>query len=366
MKKVLIVCTTDSMIWNFLVPHIKHMESLGMTVECACSVTGVYFTELKEQHGLTMHEIHFHRSPYNFENIKAYRELKKLVVEGNFDTIFCHEPVGGAMGRLVGRRLKRKVFYMAHGFHFFKGAPKANWLIYYNVEKFLARFTDELLVINQEDYEAAKKFKAKDVALINGIGINTAKFKIFESNYIREKFDLSDDDFIMLTVGELISRKNHETIIKMLSAMKNNKVHFFIAGEGELTDQLKDKGREMGLDNNVHFLGFCRNISELCNSCDLFIFPSVHEGLSVALMEAMACGKPVVASKIRGNVDLIDEGKGGYLVDTYDVNGYVNAVNKLLDNRKLLQTFGDYNIEKVKQFDTETVKEQLLEVYKGE
>lgn len=364
MKKVLIVCTTDSMIWNFLVPHIKHMESIGMTVECACSVTGVYFNELNEQHGLIMHEIHFHRSPYNFENIKAYKELKKLVIDGGFDTIFCHEPVGGAMGRLVGKSTKKKVIYMAHGFHFFDGAPKANWLIYYNVEKFLARYTDELLVINQEDYEAAKKFNVKDVALINGIGINTSKFKRFESNYIKDNFSLNDDDFVMLTVGELIPRKNHETIIKMMVKMMNKNLHFFIAGEGELTNQLKNTVKENGLQNHVHFLGFCRNISELCNSCDLFIFPSVHEGLSVALMEAMACGKPIVASRIRGNVDLIDDGQGGYLVDTFDVGEYAKAVDKLLVNKTLLQNFGDYNIKKVMQFDTETVKEQLAEIYK--
>lgn len=364
MKRVLIVCTTDSMIWNFLVPHIKHMESLGMTIECACSVTGMYFNELKEQHGLTMHEIHFHRSPYNFENIKAYKELKKLVINGDFDTIFCHEPVGGAMGRFVGKKTKRKVIYMAHGFHFFNGASKVNWLIYYNVEKFLARYTDALLVINQEDYGVAKKFMAKDVALINGIGINTSKFKRFETNYIREIYNLSGDDFIMLTVGELIPRKNHEVIIKMISKMKNDKLHFFIAGEGELTETLKMIVKELNIENNVHFLGFSRNISELCNSCDLFVFPSVHEGLPVALMEAMACGKPVVVSKIRGNVDLIDEGKGGYFVDTYDIDGYAKAIQKFLDNKELLKEFGDYNIEKVKQFDIEYVKGQLKEIYR--
>lgn len=363
MKKVLVVCTTDSMIWNFLVPHIKHMESLGMTVECACSVTGVYFNELKEQHGLILHEIPFHRRPYDFENFKAYKELKQLVVKENFDTIFCHEPVGGAMGRLVGHNTKRKVIYMAHGFHFFIGAPKENWLIYYNVEKFLSKYTDELLVINKEDYDVAKRFNAKEIKLINGIGINTDKFKRFESNYIREHYELTEDSFIMLSVGELIPRKNHEVIIKMMSEMKNSKLHFFIAGEGELTEDLKKMVSEKDLENNVRFLGFCRNISELCNSCDLFIFPSVHEGLSVALMEAMACGKPIIASKIRGNIDLIDEGKGGYLIDTYDVNGYKAAVSKILKNKELLKAFGDYNIEKVKLFDTETVKKQLEEIY---
>ena len=364
MKRVLIVCTTDSMIWNFLVPHVKHMESLGMEVECACSISGVYFSELKEQQGLKMHEIHFHRSPYHYENIKAYKELRKLVVARNFDTIFCHEPVGGAMGRLVGARTNRNVIYMAHGFHFFRGAPKINWLIYYNVEKFLSKYTNTLLVINKEDYQAACKFKAKRVKLINGIGIDISKFCRYKSNYIREKFGLERDDIIMLTVGELIPRKNHETVIKMLASMRKDKLHLFIAGEGELSEKLKAEVDNLGISTNVHFLGFCRNISELCNSCDLFIFPSIHEGLSVALMEAMACGKPIVASKIRGNVDLIDEGKGGFLVEALDIKGYSNAVMRLIDNPEILRQFGDYNIEKVKQFDIDTVKTQLEQIYR--
>ena len=363
MKKVLVLCTTDSMIWNFLVPHIKKMQENQVEVECACSRTGSYFDELTEKQGLILHEIPFERSPYSKKNFIAYKKLLRLMKENHYDTIFCHEPVGGAMGRLVGHRTKCKVIYMAHGFHFYKGAPVINWLIYYHVEKLLAHYTDLLITINKEDYLAAKKFKAKRVALINGIGIDINKFKKIETEYLREKYKLSKNDFILLTVGELIPRKNHATIIKAIAEMKNSRVHLFIAGEGELEKELKTLVEKEGMEDKIHFLGFCRNVNELCNSCDAFIFPSVHEGLSVALMEAMACGKPVIVSKIRGNVDLIEHKKGGFLVETNDVQGYEKAIEVLMKNKKLCEKFGSYNREKIAKYDVKYVEKQLEKLF---
>lgn len=362
-KKILVLCTTDSMIWNFLIPHIYALQNHDFHVECACSKTGVYFNELEKQYKFIMHEIHFERSPYSLSNLKAYKELCVLVRDEQIDTIFCHEPVGGAMGRLVGRKFGCKVIYIAHGFHFYKGAPIVNKIIYYNVEKVLSYFTDVLVTINQEDYCASKKFHAKSTKLINGIGIDTNKFKRMESNWLREQFHLKEDDFVALSVGELIPRKNHMIIIKAMKRMNNPQLHYFIAGEGELKHQIEHFVNEYGLTNNVHLLGFRRNINEICNSCDLFVMPSVQEGLSVALMEAMGCGKAVLASKIRGNVDLIVHDKGGKLVPTFDVNQYAEQLDFFFSNKSLLKQYGDYNYYRVKNFDLKTVESQILSFF---
>lgn len=363
-KKMLILCTTDSMIWNFLIPHIKNFKENGIEVECACSRTGVYFDELVNKYGMMIFEIPFHRSPYSLENVTAYRKLKTLIKKREYDLIFCHEPVGGALGRMAGHACRVKVVYMAHGFHFYKGAPKKNWIIYYSVEKYLSRYTDLLITINHEDYEASKEFKAKKNYLLNGIGVDLGKFQIRSSNYFKQNFHLSEDSVCLLSVGELIKRKNHETIIRAIAKLNDPKIHLFIAGEGELGQELSNLISGLNLENNVHLLGFCRNISELCNACDIFIFPSVHEGLSMALMEAMACGKPVIASNIRGNTDLINE-KGGILVDTFDIDGYarsIAALSKQDDYRRLL---GSYNSEHIKEYDLVAVKKQLLDIIKS-
>lgn len=356
MKRILVVCTTDSMIWNFLVPHIKELEKNGYYVECACSVTGDFYNNLVKKFGIKMNEIPFERSPYNFKNILAYKKLCKLIKEKDFDTVFCHEPVGGAMGRIAGHRYKCKVIYMAHGFHFFKGAPKSR-IIYYWIEKLLSNYTDVLITINQEDYEVALKFKAKKCYKVNGIGVDTSKFHADESlkNYLNNEFDLPEDSIKILSVGELIPRKNHEVIIRAIAKMNNPKVYYFIAGDGELKVYLQQLIKKLNLDRNVFLLGYRTDISKLCNSSDIFAMPSVHEGLSVALMEAMGCGKPIVASRIRGNVDLIDNKRGGFLCKTYDVCEYVSSISNLVKFLKKRESFGKYNANKINSFDINNI-----------
>ena len=357
MKKVLIVCTTDSMIWNFLTPHIDYLKRKGFQVECACSRTGFYFAEL-ENRGYILHEIQFERNPFRIQNIKAFFKLRKLIKSGDFDIIHCHEPVGGAMGRLAGYSCGKSIIYFAHGFHFFKGAPKINTL-YYFFELFLSYFTDILLTINKEDYIASKKFYAKENYLIHGIGIDTSKFiKKANRSYLKTEFNLSLDNNYILSVGELIPRKNHVCIIKAMSSLPNN-IHYLIVGDGSFKEDLLKEVKKRELEGRVHFLGFRKDISSICNAVDMFVFPSLQEGLSVALMEAMAVGLPVVVSNIRGNIDLIDEEKGGYLVDVSDSDEYAKKIKELFEDPSKMIAFGQYNQEKIKLFDIKNVLKEL-------
>lgn len=357
--KVLVLCTTDSMFTNFLIPHINNMLNKGYEVECACSVTGDFFSILKNKCGYNMHEIGFERSPFNPKNIIAFRKLNALVKKNGYDVIFCHEPVGGAMGRLVGHINHCKVVYMAHGFHFYKGAP-AKMNLFYFVEKYLARWTDVLITINQEDFEASLRFKARAKILTNGIGVDTSKFVCApDPTYIRKELGLGVNDIILLSVGELIVRKNHESIIRALNIIGDNHIHFVLAGDGELKKHLNELIKELHLDNQVHLLGYRSDINKLCNSSDIFVMPSLQEGLSVALMEAMSCGRPVIVSKIRGNVDLIDEGKGGFLVSAKDIEGYAESIKILAGDKHLQKEMGEYNLVKVKQFDIQKVLNQI-------
>ena len=361
-KKVLVLCTTDSMIWNFLVPHIKNLQENGYIVECACSKTGEYFNWLQEKYGFIMHCIQFERSPFQKANLKAFFDLKRIVKKEGYDIIFCHEPVGGAMGRIVGYRLHTKVIYMAHGFHFYNGAPKSS-RIYYCIEKVLSRFTDALVTINMEDYEASKKFYAKKIEKINGIGINTKHFTYKpNARYIRDELNLGDETIILLSVGELIRRKNHMSMILAMEFLPE-KYHYVIAGDGELEEEIKKAIHDKGLSDRIHLLGYRKDISAICNSSDVFIMPSYQEGISVAMMEAMACCLPVVASRIRGNTDLIDERKGGFLVGVEDSEGYANAI-KEIEEWQLYRSFGAYNREKLATFDLDFVKDQIIKVFK--
>ena len=223
--KCLVVCTTDSMIWNFLIPHINLWKKNGITVDVACSKTGFYFDELKEKFNFNMNEFSFTRSPFSLSNIKAFFKLKKFIKNENYDVVISQEPVGGVLGRIAGKLNGCKNVYTAHGFHFYKGAPLKNWLIYYPVEKFLSRITDVLISINEEDFLISKTFKAKKIFKIPGIGVDLNRFdkSSVDKFAVREQLGFSNDEKIILTVAEMIPRKNYETALKALSLIKDLK-----------------------------------------------------------------------------------------------------------------------------------------------
>ena len=334
-KSILVVCTTDSMIWNFLVPHIKHLEELGHKVECACSKTGFYFNELVEKHGLVLYEIPFKRSPFKLSNFKCYRQLKRLIKEKDYDWIYCHEPVGGALGRLAGKKCKKKTVYIAHGFHFFKGAPLKHWLLYRTFEWFLAFHTDVLMTINQEDYNHSLKFHAKSKYLIPGIGVDFSKYEqSFEKQKIesfRKELGISKNDIVIACVGELSKRKNHKAVIEALKQLNNDKIHLLLCGEGELEDYLKKLTKRLNLFNNVHFLGFRRDVNFVLQCSDLFVFPSLWEGLGLAGLEAMHSRLIAIGSDRQGIRDYIIDGETGLLFDPTNYKQLADCIQRSID-----------------------------------
>ena len=201
------------------------------------------------------------------------------------------------------------MIYTAHGFHFFKGAPILNWLIYYPIERILAHRTDLLIAMNQEDYKRSKTFKVKRAAFVNGVGLDLNKFveaSPEEKQEVRRAFKLKDDDIFAISVAQLIKRKNHMVLIQAVAKLNNPHFHLFICGDGVQEAELKAKAKELGVGHQIHFLGFRKDVYKISSTADLFLFASLQEGLPVAIMEAMACGLPIVASRIRGNIDLID------------------------------------------------------------
>ena len=365
-RRILIVCTTDSMIWNFLIPHIKELEQKGFYVECACSITGDFYKNLVEIHGIKMNEIPFVRSPYSLKNLDALKKLCKLIKEKKYDTIFCHEPVGGVMGRVAGRKYRCKVIYMAHGFHFYKGAPVKNWLLYYPVEKFCAHLTDVLITINKEDHDLAqKKMKAKCVKYVPGVGIDLQKYSqsTIAKAAKRREFGIPEDAVVLLSVGELNSNKNHETIIRAIADMD---VYYMIAGDGDLRQHLQNVIDTLGACDRVKLLGYRCDVKDLYRAADIFVFPSFREGLSVALMEAMASGLPCIASKIRGNVDLIENNKGGFLCDPQNDTEFTVKLNTLASNTELREKMGRHNLISVQKFSVETAINEMCRIYDAE
>ena len=369
MKKVLFVATVvKKHISVFHVPYLKMLQDAGYeTYVAAANDTGLAEVHIPGcDHYI---EIDFKRNPLGFSNLISYFKLKKIVDDNNFDIIHCHTPVGGVIGRLVARKTRKKgtkVLYTAHGFHFYKGAPLRNWLLYYTIEYFCSFFTDELILINKEDYAIAQKMHAKKFSYLPGIGIDIQKFNTASGDIkktYKKMLGITEDSMVLLSIGELNKNKNHEVVIKALSKMNNPKIHYVIAGAGDLEDSLKKLVETNGLSGNVHLLGYRTDIADLCKMADVYIHPSLREGLPVSVMEAMASGLPCIVSKIRGNVDLIDS-NGGILFNPKEEKSCKEAIEQILTMD--LAELGSYNRKKVKLYELDNTLKMMWNIYSDE
>lgn len=366
-RKIMMITTTDNMIWQFMLPHIKYLQEQGNVVECVCAKTGFWFDELKEKHNLVVHEIDFGRNPIKLKNIKAYKELVKLQKERGFDLVYCQQPVGGMMGRLVGKKFKIPVIYTAHGFHFFKGCPLINKLVYKPVEKWLSKFTDILITINEEDYQSALKMKAKQVFKINGIGIDENKMEVeeFDKLVFRKELGLEPTDKVILTVSELNANKNYITMLETIKRLveKDNTIKFVSCGTGVWREKIANYAKELGIEKNVVFLGYRKDIAKIMQVSDIFFHASFREGLTLSVMEAMSLGLPCVVSNVRGNRDLIVDGKGGYISEPTDSQKFAVKIEYLLNNKEDYKLMGEFNKNESKKYTVENVKKQLEKIY---
>lgn len=365
--RILYVTTISLTMNSFFKPHIKMLFDEGHHVDIACNSSELQLDGLYSELGSVAYQIDFSRSPLSKNNIKAFGQLKKVIESGNYDIVHCHTPNASVITRLVCRKFRKrtglKVFYTAHGFHFYKGAPKLNWMVYYPVEKFCSRYTDKLITINKEDYELAKnKFKAKEVHYVPGVGIDLSRFENVQvdRNAKRREIGVPEDAFLLFSVGELNENKNHQVIIKAMAQINDTKLHYAIAGVGDKHDYLIELAESLGLADRVHLLGYRKDVAELNKSADLFCFPSLREGLSVSLMEAMASSMPVICSLIRGNVDLMNHFQG-FLFDPSDVDQCKAVLLKIFATD--LDFVVKENAKQVSYFSKENVLLNMRKVY---
>ena len=377
--KALIVASVASMIDQFNMQNIELLLENGYDVDVACNckegntISDERISELIDKlkkNNVTTYHVPIPRKVTDIKDIiYSIKFIKKLYTENGYTLMHCHSPIGSVVARVAAiseRKKGMKVIYTAHGFHFYKGAPKKNWLIFYPIERICSSFTDVLITINKEDYAFAKKhMKANQVEYVPGVGIDTKKFIIPNFNVAEKKAELGlkDTDIMILSVGELNQNKNHEVVVRAISKLKNPNVYYFIAGKGDKEQYLDELAKE--LDVNLRLLGYRTDIIELLNTADIFAFPSFREGLSVALMEAMAAGLPCVVSRIRGNVDLIEDGINGYLCDPNDEVSFCESLKALVEGEKY-KNFDKYNCQTIMNFDVHKIMKMMMKIYERE
>lgn len=376
MKRILLTCT-DLMAIQFFTEHIKFWHEKGYYVDLVCSPVGERVNELVEFfdgiENSSIKTVALERSPFKISNLKGFLQLIKIAKKDRYDIVVTNEPVMGLLTRLAFAGKKRtKVTYIAHGFHFYKGGSKLNNLIYKTIESFAAHFTDSLVAINKEDFEAAKEFKLKKhgtIHYIPGIGVKTSIF--YKSSKedcieIRKELGLSHDDFVVAVIGELNDNKNQEAIIRAIASLKGEcpNLKALLLGKGEKAEFLKNLCNELKIDDRIHFLGYRHDVNRILSVCNLGASASFREGLGLNIIEEMASGLPIVASKNRGHVDIVTE-EIGVLLQENTAEDFAKSFRDFYKSPEKCEVISKNNLELCKRFDIDSIKTSLLRIIEG-
>ena len=366
--KILYTATVLSHICQFHLPYLKELQSQGNVIHVAAR------NNLNEKNGLSLKntdrfiEIPFQRSPFDRRNFKAYKQLGQLINKENYDLIVCNTPVGGILTRLAsGKSRKRgcRVVYIAHGFHFYNGASRKNWLLFYPVEKIMAKMCDLLITITEEDYMFAKKKFNTRVEHIHGIGVSVKRYHPAEAadcRIMRQNEGLSDTDFVILCTGELNQNKDQSTLIRAAAELKKDIpcLKILLAGNGPLEAELKTLVSSLNLEDTVKFLGYRTDLEKVVPAADAAVSCSHREGMPLNVIEAMLCGKPVVAAANRGTKELIESGETGFLFNAGNAAELEKHIFHLFNNREQCQAIGHNGMEKAMGYTVESVKNELM------
>lgn len=363
-KKLLFVANVvKEHVLKFHVPTIKRLKELGWTVDVAASGDEEVPYCDRQIHG------EWKRSPFTPDTFKGIRQLRRVIDEGNYDIVYCHTPVGALVARLACRKARKrgtKVVYFAHGFHFFTGAPLINWMLFYPVEKILARYTDLLITLNDEDYARAKRvFPRLPVVQVPGVGVDFKRLEIESPEaaraQLREQWGVPQDAFVLIYVAELILNKNQGMLLDALKEIqkKRTDTYLVLVGPDHADGYFQRLAQQMGVAEFVVFTGWRSDIGACLRAADICVASSKREGLALNIVEAMYCGLPVVATDNRGHVPIIRDGENGFLVHVGESGKMAQRVLELADDPQLRKTFASTDVSR---FGAEAVTQQIVDI----
>ncbi len=364
-KKILFVANSDFHLELCYLAYLEYFQKKGYEVHLANN------TDLLLPYATKKIKIPISRTPFHWQNIKAIWQLRKVIAQEKYSLISCSTPMGGVVARLASAKaikLKQtKLIYTAHGFHFFKGCPWLNYLIYYPVERYLIKYTDVLITINEEDYKFAQKHFKTVVKYIKGIGFNENRLKtkltLKEQFQYRQHLGLSKNDFVILYIAEISKRKRQKYLIKTMAQIKDKNIKLLLAGRSNLSSDINSYIQKFHLEDRVKVLGFRPDIANLLDIADLVISVSKQEGLPLNIMEAMYKEKPIIVTDCRGNRDLITNKVNGLVVPLNDAKALITAINYLKENYSYAKTLGKNNQPAILEYSINNILKEYVKVY---
>lgn len=364
MTKILLVANVAKEHVNkFHIPTIKYLQSKGWQVDVAC------FVDAEVPAGDNVYNMCWRRSPFTCGTFKGIKELKALIAKEKYDIVYCHTPVGGLVARFAARSFRKegvKVVYCAHGLHFYKGAPLVSWLLFYPMERLMAKMTDMFITINPEDYERVKKEfnKKMQVEMIHGIGVNFDRLKIDNTRNVRKiyraELHIPDEANVLIYVAEILKNKNQQMLIHTLKEMHNKgrKAYLLLPGPNHSKGEYQKLADDLGLHNYVKFLGWRSDIGQLMAASDICVASSIREGFGINLVEAQYCHLPVVAVTNRGHRAIIKNGENGYLIPMNDFKMMAEKVMYLLDNKEKYNYLANIDVT---EYESEKIAATIYE-----
>ena len=373
MKKALMLAPMGSVHRRFNKANIEALKSLGYQIELVANFENGDGPEVHNQeyvaectkNGIVTHSIPFARHSLT-GSLKCLPQVKELLKEGQYDIVHAHTETGGLILRMArGVKGKSRFFYTPHGMSFWKGSSLKSQLIYRPLERWICSGMDMNLGMNQEEVDMLRKWNSKTAAYVHGIGLNLERFQREgrTRNDVRAEFGVKEEDMLIVSVGELDDNKNHATVIKALSFLESKNYKYVVCGVGPNKGKLNQMAADVGLGDKIILAGYRSDIPDILHAADMFVFPSFHEGLPVSALEAMACGLPLICSKIRGNVDIVKEGVNGFLFEPEDYLTLAIGMERLIIEQSLSKKFGEKNKEIVTGFSQNAVIEELKKLY---
>ncbi len=379
MKKILFITVISGFLPQFELNDVRTLKEMGCEIHYASNFKNPVYAFDKDvltDLGIVLHQIDIEKNPANLSNYRAIGQVRRLIDSCDIDAISCHNPMGGVVGRLAARLSKRNpyVIYTAHGFHFYEGAPALNWILYYNAEKYLARYTDELITINEEDYKRALNFKLKEgghVDKIHGVGVDDIKFVPNKEvgTEIRKELGISDSAFVMLTAAELRDNKNHMVVFRAIKKIMvdlrlgDGQLYYLLCGKGPNQPELEKYVKDNGLEKIVKFLGFRTDMANMLQTADCFVFPSIREGLGVAAVEALLCGVPLVVADNRGTKEYAVDGVNSFVCDANSSSDFKRSIIRLIKDKEQKQYMAEHCRESAQVFTVHEVQKTMKKVY---
>lgn len=319
--------------------------------------------------GFNCIDIPHSRKPFSFDNFLIFLKLRRLLKENEYEIIHVHTPLVSFITRIACFNIKpKKLIYTAHGFHFYRGAPKINWLVYYTLEKLASKFTDIIVTINSEDYENAKKFFGENSKIIEikgvGVNIHTKKKSHKYLQNLKDSLNILEEDFVISYIAELNDNKNQMFLLKNWYEIKNKipNAKLLLIGEGKNKVKYIDYIQENNL-KDINILGYRSDVEDILQISKVVTLLSLREGLPKSIMEAMSFGIPCVVSNTRGLRDLILHNSNGYVVNLEDDNSLINSFSELKSNDKLYYIFKTNTLERIKNYSYEAVMQEYQKVY---